>query len=365
MFKLPKFSPPDFSASFLRSAPLAQFKVVEKAATAPQNYHATTIFPEYFQVRKGKWVLAKESRMDCVAVLSAEGAIEIREFFTLKPGDLVACGRRENGEDGIFVHVKAFHGHGPESEKFAFRIGISRETSFSCDYDELYELLEHDREKGFILWVLGPAVVFDRDSRDCLAALIEEGFVHGILAGNALATHDIEAALFGTALGQDLYTKKHARLGHYKHLDAINRIRKLGSIKAAVESGEVKNGVMASLVKRSVPFVLAGSIRDDGPLPDVITNTCQAQQHMRVLAKKATTVIAAATQLHSIATGNMTPSYRVMEDATVRPVYFFVVDMSEFAVNKLADRGSLTARSILTNTQDFLVNLHRKLIEKK
>ncbi len=364
MFRLPEFTPPDFTAPPLRDAPLAQFKEVKKEGTAPEGYHATSIYPEYFQVRKGEWVLARDSRMDCVALLQAGRTIEVREFRRLRPGDLVACGRGENGEEGIFVHARAFEWQHPESEKFAFRTRISRETSFSYDYDELYNLLEHDREKGFLLWVLGPAVAFDKDSRDCLAAIIEAGFVHGVLAGNALATHDIEASLFGTALGQDIYTKKHARLGHYKHLDAINRTRQIGSIKAAVESGAIKDGIMASLVKRCVPFVLAGSIRDDGPLPDVFTNTCEAQEQMRALARKATTVIAMATQLHSIATGNMTPSYRVMEDGTIRPVYFFVIDMSEFAANKLADRGSLTARSILTNTQDFVVNLHRKLIRK-
>lgn len=364
MFKLPEFNPPDFTAPSLREAPVVQFKEVEKAGTAPEGYHATSIYPEYFQVRKGEWVLARDSRMDCVALLTAGGEIEVREFRRLRPGDLVACGRRENGEEGIFVHAEAFEWQRPECEKFAFRTRISRETSFSYTYDELYDLLEHDREKGFLLWVLGPAVAFDKDSRDCLAAIIDEGFVHGVLAGNALATHDIEAALFGTALGQDIYTKKYARLGHYKHLDAINRIRQTGSIKAAVESGALRDGIMASLVKRGVPFVLAGSIRDDGPLPDVFTNTCEAQDEMRALARKATTVIAMATQLHSIATGNMTPSYRVMEDDTIRPVYFFVIDTSEFAANKLADRGSLTARSILTNTQDFVVNLHRKLIKK-
>ncbi|MDR3553800.1 MAG: hypothetical protein P4L55_03510 [Syntrophobacteraceae bacterium] len=364
MFKLPEFHPPDFTAPPLRDAPLAQFKEVTKAGAAPEGYHATSIYPEYFQIRKGEWVLAEESRMDCVAVLDTCGAIEIREFRRLSPGDLVACGRREDGEDGIFVHTEAFAWQRPESEKFTFRTRISRETSFSYDYDELYNLLEHDREKGFLLWVLGPAVAFDKDSRDSLAAIIEAGFVHGVLAGNALATHDIEAALFGTALGQDIYTKRHARLGHYKHLDALNIVRQAGSIKAAVESGVVKEGIMASLVRGHIPFVLAGSIRDDGPLPDVFPNVCQAQDAMRALAKKATTVIAMATQLHSIATGNMTPSYRVMGDGTIRPVYFFVVDMSEFAANKLADRGSLTARSILTNTQDFVVNLHRKLIQK-
>lgn len=362
MFKLPEYNPPDLTA--LRNAPLVQFKEVKEPGTAPEGYHATSIYPEYFQVRKGQWVLPEVPRMDCVAVLRDSGEIEVRESRRLHPGDLVACGRREGGEDGIFVHTQAFGLQQTECEKFAFRTRVSRETSFSYDYDELYNLLEHDREKGFLLWVLGPAVAFDKDSRECLSAIIEEGFVHGVLAGNALATHDIEAALFGTALGQDIYTKKHAPLGHYKHLDAINRIRRAGSIKAAVESGELKEGIMASLVKRGIPYVLAGSIRDDGPLPDVFANTSHAQDQMRALASKATTVIAMATQLHSIATGNMTPSYKVMEDGTIRPVYFFVIDMSEFAANKLADRGSLTARSILTNTQDFVVNLHRKLIRK-
>jgi lysine-ketoglutarate reductase/saccharopine dehydrogenase-like protein (TIGR00300 family) len=364
MFKLPEFNPPDFTASPLRDAPLVHCKEVQKAGTAPEGYHATSIYPEYFQVRKGEWVLPKDSRMDCVVLFQQDGSLDVREFRRLMPGDLVACGRRENGEDGIFVHTQAFERQSTECEKFAFRTGVSRETSFSYAYDELYNLLEHDREKGFLLWVLGPAVAFDKDSRDSLAAIIDGGYVHGILAGNALATHDMEADLYGTALGQDIYTKKHAPLGHYKHLDAINRIRQAGSIKAAVESGVIQHGIMASLVRRDIPFVLAGSIRDDGPLPDVIPDTREAQDRMRALARRATTVIAMATQLHSIATGNMTPSYRVMEDGTVRPVYFFVVDMSEFVANKLADRGSLTARSILTNTQDFVVNLHRKLITK-
>jgi len=363
-FKLPEFRPPDFTLPPLNDAPAVQFKEVQSAGVAPQGYHATSIYPEFFQLSKGQWVLPKDSRMDCVAVLGPGGTVEVREFRLLKPGDLVACGRSENGEDGIFVHVEAFGWESAVSEKFAFRTRISRETSFSYDYDELYNLLEHDRENGFLLWVLGPAVAFDKDSRDSLAAIIDEGFVHGVLAGNALATHDVEAAIFGTALGQDIYTKKHAQLGHYKHLDAINLIRETGSIKAAVEKGMVKDGIMASLVKRGVPFVLAGSIRDDGPMPEVIADAGQAQDAMRALVRKATTVIAMATQLHSIAAGNMTPSYRVMDNGTVRPVYFFVIDMSEFAANKLADRGSLTARSILTNAQDFVVNLHRKLIQR-
>ncbi len=360
-FVLPEFLPPDFTKPPLNDAALAVFKRVERAGVAPEGYHATSIYPEYFQVAGGKWLLAAESRMDCVVVLQESGALAVKEFRRLEPGEMVACGRRENGEDGIFVHASAFGWERGFSEKFAFRTQVSRETSFSFDYDELYRLLEYDRDNGFILWVLGPAVAFDKDARDAFSGLIDAGYVHAILAGNALAAHDIEASLFGTALGQDIYTKRHAPMGHYKHLDAINRIRGVGSIEAAVRKGIVNDGIMASAVNRGVPFVLAGSIRDDGPLPEVIADVYKAQDAMRVFARKATTVVAMATQLHSIATGNMVPSFRVMETGIIRPVYFFTVDMSEFAVNKLADRGSLTARSILTNTQDFIVNLHRKL----
>lgn len=124
----------------------------------------------------------------------------------------------------------------------------------------------------------------------------------------------------------------------------------------------LKDGIMLTLVMKGIPFVLAGSIRDDGPLPEVITDACEAQDKMRTLACRATTVIALATQLHSIATGNMVPSYTVTDDGKVRPIYFYMVDMSEFAVSKLANRGSLTAHSILTNVQDFIVTVQRGLL---
>jgi hypothetical protein len=182
-----------------------------------------------------------------------------------------------------------------------------------------------------------------------------------LLAGNALAVHDIEGALFGTALGLEIYSKRHAVSGHYKHLDAINRVRTVGSIEKMVTGGFLTQGILYAAVTHNVPYVLAGSIRDDGPLPDVDVNVCEAQDQMRAIAARATTVIAMATQLHAIATGNMTPCYKVMENNQVRPVYFYTVDMSEFAINKLTNRGSLTAHSILTNVQDFAVILERGL----
>jgi lysine-ketoglutarate reductase/saccharopine dehydrogenase-like protein (TIGR00300 family) len=360
-FHLPTYKAPDFSKPPFVDAPKVTFEKVKFPGVAPENYHATSIYPEYFQLNKMEWVLLKESRMDCVVVREKDGSLNVKEFRRLNVGDLVALGRRENGEEGIYIHTGAFEFPWADGDKFSFRTRFTRETSFSIDYDELYDLLEHDRDKGFIVWVLGPAVVFDRDARDAFVGLIEDGYVHALLAGNALAVHDLEGSLFGTALGQEIYTKETLELGHYKHLDAINRIREQGSIEKAIDAGFIKNGIMWAAVRKGIDFVLAGSIRDDGPIPEVISDVYEAQDSMRALARRATTVIALATQLHAIATGNMVPSYQVMADDTVRPAYFYTVDMSEFAVNKLANRGTLTARSILTNVQDFVVTVERGL----
>jgi hypothetical protein len=221
--------------------------------------------------------------------------------------------------------------------------------------------MRHDRDHGTIVWVLGPAVAFDKDSRDAMQGLIESGYCHALLAGNALATHDLEAALYGTGLGQDIYTQTLKPMGHYHHLDILNKIREAGSIAEALDSLQLHNGIIYACHRKQIPYVLAGSIRDDGPLPETIPDVYAAQDTMRTYARKATTVIAMATQLHSIAFGNMTPSYRIMEDGSVRPVYFYIVDMSEFSADKLANRGSAQATAILTNVQDFIINLWKNL----
>jgi len=360
-FSLPAYRYPDFAAQVFAGAGIVRFEPAPADGVAPKDYHATSIYPEYFHISHGHWRLLKESRMDCVVVQDPNGELSVREFRNLKQGDRVACGRRENGKDGIYVHTGAFDFTEDTREKFAFRSRITRETSFSIDYDDLYDLLDFEREHGFIVWVLGPAVVFDRDARGAFSELVSRGYVQGLLAGNALATHDAEASLFSTGLGQDIYSKKTVPLGHYNHLDALNTIRRIGSFREAMEEGLIREGIMVSVISRDIPFVLAGSIRDDGPLPEVIGDVYTAQDRMRDITKRATTIIALATQLHAIATGNMAPSYRVEPDGGVRPVYFYTVDMSEFAVNKLANRGSLTARSILTNVQDFVVTVERGL----
>lgn len=224
------------------------------------------------------------------------------------------------------------------------------------DYDQLIQLLKHEKEHGYIVWVMGPAAVFSKGARDSLTKLINNGYVDAFLGGNAVATHDLEAGVYNTALGQDIYTQCSIKDGHYHHLDLLNKARRYGSIEKLIEEENITSGLIHSCVKNNVPIVLGGSIRDDGPLPIVIADVYEAQEQMRNQVRKATTVICMATQLHTIATGNMTPSFRVV-DGQVRPIYFYTVDTSEFAVNKLKDRGSLSVRTMISNAQDFLQRL--------
>ena len=359
-FHLGPYSAPDFSQTRFANAPPARFGPAPADGVAPDGYHAMSIFPEYFKLASG-WRLAGESRMDCVAVLEDE-TLHVREFRNLRQGDLVAVGRSEQAEEGIFVHADGFRRENAVAgEAFAFRQGRSRETAYSRDYDHLYELLRHEREHGHITWVLGPACAFDADARNAFTRLVRAGYVHSLLAGNALAVHDLEGAWLNTALGQDIYTQQNRPNGHYHHLDTINRVRHYGSIPAFIAGERLAGGIICSCVEREVPFVLVGSVRDDGPLPEVHADVYAGQDAMRAYARQATTVLCLATTLHTIATGNMTPSFRVLPDGTVREVYFYTVDISEFAVNKLADRGSLSARGIVTNIQDFVVTLSKGL----
>ena len=359
-FALRQYFPPDFEKESLKNAPDAALAQVPADQVAPEGYHAMSIFPEYFKI-EGKWLLAEESRMDCVPVYE-NGKILVKEFRLLKKGEKVVVGRTEDGSEGIYVHPDGFRDSKSEQgDVFAFRRNRSRETAFSRDYDELYQVLRHDREKGRIIWVMGPAFAFDYDARNAFSKLIENGYVHAILAGNALATHDLEAAYLKTALGQNIYTQKSQPNGHYNHLDTINQVKARGGIKAFIEKEHIDNGIIYSCEKYHVPYVLAGSIRDDGPLPPVYGNVYEAQDRMRDQVRSATTVLCMATMLHSIAVGNMTPSFRVMPDGTVRQVYFYCVDIAEFAVNKLTDRGSLSAKGIVTNAQDFIVTLSHGL----
>ena len=178
-FELPKYHAPDFGQLRFRNAPDVRFVPAPREGVAPEHYHAMSIYPEYFKVG-GRWLLAEESRMDCVATLR-DGKIAVVEFRSLKAGEPVAVGRTEDGSEGIYVYPDGFGGDRNMAETFAFRQGRSRETAYSMDYDSIYELLRYEKEHGRILWVMGPACAFDHDARDAFSALVEGGYVHGLL----------------------------------------------------------------------------------------------------------------------------------------------------------------------------------------
>ncbi len=355
MFDMPKYVEPDFHGSKFMNSPNVQVGEVVIKGVAPDNYHATSIYPEYFKI-DGQWLLAEQSRMDSVPVLE-NGKIIIKEFRRLEIGDEVILGRRDDGSGGIYLHENSFIEPNTEIDAFAFRSGRSRETPFSKDYEKLCDLLKHEKNHGKVVWVLGPAVVFDYRSRNAMASLVDKGHVDALFGGNAIATHDLESAFFGTALGQDIQNQDLKPNGHYHHLDAINMVSKSGSIEKAIRDYKIQDGIFYSCVKNNVPFVLGGSIRDDGPLPDVCRDVYEAQDEMRNEIKDATTIICLATQLHSIAAGNLTPSYTVV-NGEIRPIFIYAIDVSEFALNKLRDRGTLEVTTIVSNIQDFLYKLN-------
>ena len=207
------------------------------------------------------------------------------------------------------------------------------------------------REK--ILAVLGPAVVHT-GSVEHVCQLIRNGYLNVLFAGNALATHDIEQALYGTSLGVWLDRGLPAEEGHEHHLRAINTIRRIGGIRKAVERGVLKSGIMYECVRHNIPFLLAGSIRDDGPLPEVVTDVLEAQRRMREMVRGVGFALMVATMLHSIATGNLLPAW----------VKVACVDINPATVTKLADRGSIQTVGIVTDAEPFLRALVAELSEK-
>ncbi len=201
-----------------------------------------------------------------------------------------------------------------------------------------------------MLWVGGPGIVHT-GAAPAMVALVEAGYVDVLFAGNALATHDIESSLYGTSLGVDLSRGRGVEHGHEHHIRAINTIRKAGSIAAAVEQGVLTSGVMHALVRNGKQFVLVGSVRDDGPLPDVYTDVVEGQRAMRAALDGVGYCLMAATMLHSVATGNILPA----------SVPLTCVDINPATVTKLADRGSTQARGIVTDVGLFVEHLAQEL----
>ncbi len=342
------YPPPDFAS--LASAPDARFAPAPANGVLPDGFFSTSNLPTYVK-HNGQWVMPTAPRMDGVLVLrgSALLTVEARQVRTSEP---VAMGEREDGSEGIFVHHHAFIPAGTAGQGFRFMsTSVSREKP--VQYAALAKSLKEQRaNNGYLVWSFGPAVVHSRARQD-VQWLIENGFVQAMLGGNAIAVHDLEAALFGTTLGMT-EAGGTSDTGHGMHLRAINRIAQVGSIEAAVTQGLVTNGIMYALVTHRVPYVLAGSIRDDGPLPGVITDALAAQDAMRVHTQKATGAVLVATALHAIAIGNQLPAFYTAADGGLHPLLTVCVDQTEFVVSKLKDRGTHQAYGVVTNAQDFL-----------
>ena len=299
--------------------------------------------------------------MDGAILLDDDGTLWVREGRRIRRGDRVAVGEREDGSEGLFVWTGAFADPASTDEFRFMSSAVSREKPI--DYGVMARLLIDDRERGgYPVWVTGPALVHSRARAD-FVWFVRNGFVGALLAGNAVAVHDIETSIYGTTLGMTR-TGEVAAGGHALHMRAINRVRAAGSIEAAVAGGIVTDGIMHACVRCNVPYVLCGSIRDDGPLPGVITDTLQAQDAMRAHAVRATMAIMIATALHSIATGNMLPAFVTGPDGSLRELPTICVDSSEFVVSKLKDRGTHQAFAVVTNAQDFM-HILRLYVERE
>ncbi len=311
----------------------------------PDDFYSTTNLETVVRLG-GAWVPVEQPEMDCGLVV-AGGRVRTVAVSDVKAGDAIVC-----GASGVRV-VLPTRDHKAISDDFGFMAStVSSEKPQALLVRQIADRMrEVKAESGRILWVAGPAVVHT-GAQPPMVELVRHGWVDVLFSGNALATHDIEAAIFGTSLGVDLAKGKGVEHGHEHHIRAINRIRAAGSIAAAVETGVLTNGVMHALVEAGKPFVLVGSVRDDGPLPDVHTDVIAGQRAMRAQLPGVGFAIMVASMLHSIATGNILPA----------SVPLIAVDINPATVTKLADRGSAQAIGIVTDIGLFLEQLAQNLI---
>ena len=318
-----------------------------KDKVAPEGFysssnHTTHIF------YGGDWIPVEEIEMDCLVVVDEEEKRAfVKPIADVKAGDKIVVGL-----DG--VRVTPPQRSREEQQVFEFmNSDVSSEKPLMNLINSIASEMKEIKAKGGKIGIVGGPAIVHTGSGKYLASLVKEGYIDVIMAGNALATHDIESNLFGTSLGIEVETGKIVAHGHTHHMRAINRINNSGSIKEAVEDGTLTGGIMYECVKNDVPFVLAGSIRDDGPLPDVITDTAEAQKIMRHYAQEVDMVIMIATMLHSIATGNLLPSR----------VKSICVDINPSTVTKLSDRGSAQVVGIVTDIGTFLPLLYNAIQE--
>ncbi len=308
----------------------------------PAGFYSTTNLPTAVRI-DGSWVPVASPEMDCAVVVGPDGA-RTAPMHTVRVGDRVVVGSK-----GVRVDPLP---QAPAGSAFEFMASeVSSEKPKALLVGKVAERMQAARKAGEkILAVCGPAVVHTGGSKH-LAAMVRDGWIDVLFAGNGFATHDIEANVLGTSLGVSVAHGAATEGGHSNHVRVINEIRRHGSIARAVNAGFLRGGVMYECVERDVPFVLGGSVRDDGPLPDTITDAVEAADAMRALVPGVGVALMLATTLHAIATGNLLPA----------GVATFCVDINQAVVTKLADRGSHQAMGIVTDVGPFLGDLAEAL----
>jgi len=314
----------------------------DKDGCAPEDFYSTTNHRTYVR-SGGHWLEVQRQRMDAVIVIE-DGAASCRKLRDIVRGDLIVC-----GNDGIRI-VPEFRER--DRHGFAFMTNeISSERRVEVSIARIADMMREVRASGGkIVFVMGPVAVHTGGT-SYFAEIVRGGFVSAVLSGNALAVHDVEHALFGTSLGVDLEAGSPVKEGHRNHMRAINIVNRAGGVRQAVEQGVLKAGIMYELVTHGVEYVLAGSIRDDGPLTDTLMDLVEAQNRYAEVLADAKLVIMLSTMLHGIGVGNMLPSW-------VRVV---CVDINPAVVTKLADRGSSQTVGLVTDVGLFLHQLAERL----
>jgi lysine-ketoglutarate reductase/saccharopine dehydrogenase-like protein (TIGR00300 family) len=327
----------------------ATFSEAEQDGVFPEGFYSTTNLET--QVRLGgKWYDVANPEMDCGLVVETDDAGVPQRIITLPMSDVRTGMSVVTGAAGIRVNVPVIE---KGDDAFGFmESDVSSEKPQALLVRQVADGMREAKANGQkVLWVGGPGVVHT-GAAPAMVAMVEAGFVDVLFAGNALATHDIESSLYGTSLGVDLMMGHGVEHGHEHHIRALNTIRKEGSIRAAVENGVLTGGIMHALVTHGKDFVLVGSVRDDGPLPDVYTDVIEGQRAMRAELTGVGFCLMVATMLHSVATGNILPA----------SIPLVCVDINPATVTKLADRGSSQARGIVTDVGLFLEQLAQELV---
>jgi len=313
----------------------------------PDNFYSTT--NNHTQVfYKGSWIQVGNMMMDKCIVVKGNNAycVPVRD---VKKGDQIVV-----GEDGVKITPPERPREGINVFEFMGSSSSSERPTQHIAKKVAEDIYNTKKKGGKIILVGGPAIVHT-GADDAVSELIKSGYIDAVLAGNALAVHDIEYATLGTSLGMNVHDATLAYHGHRNHMDAINAVFKAGSIANMVKSKKLTKGIMYECVKNKVPFVLAGSIRDDGPLPDVITDMTEAQHEYKKILKDVSLVIMISTMLHSIATGNMLPA----------DVKVIIIDINQPTVTKLMDRGTWQALGIVSDVGAFLPMVLQQIRKKK